>query len=139
MARNGHCGNTRCMLFTPSMSVSLTCEPDAPYTARALLAALLPHWRVADQDLCERALVVVSELVSHTVLHGQGEVHLDVALQPACLRLQVTDRAECEPAGPAVDAGSGLHLVDGLATGWGVQACRAGGTRVFAELEARAA
>jgi anti-sigma regulatory factor (Ser/Thr protein kinase) len=74
------------------------------------------------------ALIVVSELVTNAIRHGGArspadEVGVHAALRDAALRLEVTDPGPgFEPGGhgPRPDGGYGLHLLDRLATRWGV-------------------
>lgn len=144
MARNGGCAHPRrvtpSLSATRTLSLTLTAELDAPYTARALLAAVLPHWRVGT-ELCERTLLIASELVANVVVHGSPEepVLLDVALHEDRLELQVADRDPCLPQqrsgdDPLAESGRGLQLVARLARRWGVEPCDQG-KRVFAVLD----
>jgi anti-sigma regulatory factor (Ser/Thr protein kinase) len=74
------------------------------------------------------ALIVVSELVTNAIRHGGARTEADAvdvhaALVPSGLRIEVTDPGPgFEPGGhgPRPDGGYGLHLLDRLATRWGV-------------------
>jgi PAS domain S-box-containing protein len=74
------------------------------------------------------ALIIASELVTNAIRHGGArtdadEVSIHLALLPAGLRIEVTDPGPgFEPGGhgPRADGGYGLHLLDRLATRWGV-------------------
>ena len=89
-----------------------------------------------DRDTAESASLLISELVTNSVLHGEGEVItvlIDSGL-PGSLRCEVIDdgsgfvpvaRTE-RPAG-----GWGLQLVEQLSSSWGV---REGSTHVWFDL-----
>ncbi len=92
-----------------------------------------------DPDTADAARLLISELVTNSVLHGEGDVItvlIDSGL-PESLRCEVIDdgsgfvpvaRAD-RPAG-----GWGLQLVEQLSTGWGV---REGSTHVWFDLPVR--
>jgi anti-sigma regulatory factor (Ser/Thr protein kinase) len=116
----------------------LSPDDEAPARARRLLRQLLGSR--LDGELAAAELVV-SELVTNAVLHGQREGMNAVALtleeSMQCLRIEVTDRgpgfteAELVPGDPG---GWGLVVVGELADRWGIEhALR--GVRVWAELE----
>jgi serine phosphatase RsbU (regulator of sigma subunit)/anti-sigma regulatory factor (Ser/Thr protein kinase) len=87
------------------------------------------------------ALLVVSELVSNAIRHGGArtpstEVGLHAGLRDAVLRIEVTDPGPgFEPGGhgPRADGGFGLHLLERIATGWGVSGSEP--VTVWVELE----
>ena len=108
------------------LELSLPGGPTAPRAARrALEAALAGRLSGTAHD---DALIVLSELVTNAIRHGgaqapTGEVAVHAALRDAVLRLEVTDPGPgFEPGGhgPRPDGGYGLHLLDRLATRWGV-------------------
>ena len=108
------------------LALTLPGGPAAPGEARrAVTRALAGHVAAeAEGD----ALIVVSELVTNAVRHGGARadsdtVSLHVGLTPAGVRIEVTDPgAGFRPGGhgPRADGGYGLHLLDRLATRWGV-------------------
>jgi PAS domain S-box-containing protein len=110
----------------PLLALDLAGGPAAPGVARRAVTAALAG-RVGG-EVCGDALIVVSELVTNAVRHGgaRGEdaaVGLHVGLVPGGVRIEVTDPGPgFEPGGhgPRADGGYGLHLLDRLATGWGV-------------------
>ena len=68
--------------------------------------------------------LVVSELVTNAVVHGRGDVTLDVVLAPDLVRVEVTDADPLmSPARPVTegDTGRGLLLVSRVAQRWGVR------------------
>ena len=108
------------------LELSLPGGVDAPRVARLALAAALAGR--LPEGVEEDALIVVSELVTNAVRHGGAAgpaeaVALHAALRGDALRLEVTDPGSgFEPGGhgPRADGGYGLHLLDRLATRWGV-------------------
>jgi PAS domain S-box-containing protein len=110
----------------PLLALSLPGGPDAPRAARQALAAALAG-RLPEHVEGD-ALIVVSELVTNAIRHGgarapSAEVAVHAALCDTVLRLEVTDPGPgFEPGGhgPRPDGGYGLHLLDRLATRWGV-------------------
>ena len=95
---------------------------------------------VLDPQCAEQARLLLSEVVSNSVRHGEGEtvrVLLD-AVQGGELRCEVMDeghgfvpKARDKPS--MVEGGWGLHLVETLSRRWGV---REGSTHVWFELAA---
>ena len=108
------------------LELSLPGGPAAPQAARHALAQALAG-RLSDEVEVD-ALIVISELVTNAIRHGGAgssdqEVVVHAALREAILRLEVTDPGPgFEPGGhgPRPDGGYGLHLLDRLATRWGV-------------------
>ena len=97
----------------------------APSEARALLDS--PLAQSVEKSLHEHVLVLVSELVTNSVIHGGAdegdEIELVLAWSPDRLRVEVRD------AGPGFgasladgdrDGGWGLQLVERLSDSWGV-------------------
>ena len=69
--------------------------------------------------------LVVSELVTNAVVHGEGDITLDVVVDDDSVHVEVADREPHLPDQPhaALDAesGRGLLLVSRVATQWGVR------------------
>ena len=69
--------------------------------------------------------LVVSELVTNAVVHGAGDVTLDVVVADDAVRVEVTDREPDLPEpvdnGADAEAGRGLLIVSRLARQWGVR------------------
>ena len=115
------------------IDVTLPMTSDAPAIARDVLETALgdrvPRARVQD------ALLVVTELVTNAVVHGEGKVTMRAELRGGVLQLEVVDQgsgmaAEVkQEAGP--DGGWGLRIVDALALNWGAFE---GTTHVWADL-----
>ena len=83
----------------------------------------------------DHVLLVVSELVTNAMLHGEGCTALRLSGTPWRVRVEVTDGSPVLPASrPAgQDGGWGLHLVTRLAGRWEA-APRDGGKVVWCEL-----
>jgi anti-sigma regulatory factor (Ser/Thr protein kinase) len=119
------------------MRLLLVCDSGAPQRARKALSALAAIDPVRDD-----AILVASELVSNSVMHGgcaRGEkIELLAQLEPDALRLTITDRGSSgrtpTPRGPEYRGrgGMGLRVVDALARRWGSE--HRNGTTVWAEL-----
>jgi anti-sigma regulatory factor (Ser/Thr protein kinase) len=92
-------------------------------------------------ELTATAQLLVSELVTHAVLHGEGPIGLRISRDMGMLRVEISDgnaqpaRLIELPAGPPAVAGRGLFLLDALATAWGtVPAGRHGPKIIWFEL-----
>ena len=75
----------------------------------------------------DHVLVMVSELVTNSVLHGgaseQDQIELSLAWRPDCLRVEVLDKGPgfgASLADPDRQGGWGLQLVERMADRWGV-------------------
>jgi anti-sigma regulatory factor (Ser/Thr protein kinase) len=114
---------------------SLDLSPEAPNEARHaldLLAAALPA------PLLDQSVLVVSELVTNAVLHGDGpsvDVRIEVAEE--FVRIEVHDWGPgftpSDALDPGESGGRGLLIVDRLADRWGVE--RNGTNVVWAEFD----
>ena len=114
--------------------------PTAASEARAALTVLDGK---ADAHLLEDAKLLLSEVVTNAVRHAASprgaKIGLAVSVMGDAVRAEVTDAGhgfEPVPRGTPRDAvgGWGLHLVDRIATRWGVDAGEP--ARVWFELEA---
>jgi anti-sigma regulatory factor (Ser/Thr protein kinase) len=122
---------------------TLPCGPEAPALARTIVSRWLDGH--ASADLHDDARLLVSELVTNSVLHA-GQ-HAGAPLQIRAVAVNGTVRVEVQDGGHrgavrrrAPDprrGGFGLHLVELLATRWGVSDER--GTLVWFELPVAAA
>lgn len=109
---------------------------DAPAAARAALAAFR---RELGGDRHEVLLLLVSELVNNSVVHGPpGTVLIQAVDSGDCLRVEVTDDGAgfaTRPRPPRLEdeSGRGLLIVDRLASRWGVNGHDS--TQVWFELD----
>jgi anti-sigma regulatory factor (Ser/Thr protein kinase) len=130
----------------PGTAVTMTKElrqqlphgSDAPAAARRAVDALEGS---VDADALGELRLLVSELVTNSVRHGEARagdgVVLEIELGSDCARVEVVDGGrgfEPDPTRvPGENGGWGLLVVDRLARRWGVE--RADGTRVWLELD----
>lgn len=93
------------------------------------------------QDLVDRAVLVVSELVTNAVVHTKGPLRLRLEWRQERLSVAVADRLPRllrlagEPGDLETEGGRGLLIVDQLASRWGVQHRAEGGKVIWCELE----
>ncbi|MDH2424425.1 ATP-binding protein [Sphaerisporangium sp. TRM90804] len=85
----------------------------------------------------DMVVLAVSELVTNALIHGAGAPVLRLSCQERGVRLEVADsRPELpRPREPDADGGWGLHVIDQLATCWGISPQR-GGKVVWCEFAA---
>ena len=107
-----------------TLPASVSTPAAARAFAREAVESGLPDVRIEDVAL------VVSELVTNAVVHGEGDITLNVVVAPDTVHVEVEDR---EPELPGqVDAaldsesGRGLLLVSRIAKRWGVRPASAG-------------
>ena len=117
------------------IEVELPRDATAAARARHLIADRLTA-ELSDVEL-DRARLLVSELVTNAVLHGEGQITLRARLDPDRLLVEVIDEGSgFERAIQRTDlkqlGGWGLTLVDTEASRWGVHE---GTTHVWFELE----
>jgi anti-sigma regulatory factor (Ser/Thr protein kinase) len=102
---------------------TLPSSVSTPAAARAFACAAVA--RGSGTVRLEDVALVVSELVTNAVLHGDGDVTLNVVVSTDAVHVEVGDREPELPdqADPRLDAesGRGLLLVSRLATEWGVR------------------
>jgi anti-sigma regulatory factor (Ser/Thr protein kinase) len=116
--------------------LGLSRDPTAPRTARAWLATLFGA-ELGESTLAT-AKLLVSEIVTNAVLHGQGDIVLRVRLDRGRLFAEVTDQGHGftwtipEPDRERT-TGWGLMVVAGEADRWGVDGVT---THVWFELNA---
>ncbi|MGW2156343.1 ATP-binding protein [Nonomuraea sp. NPDC001699] len=69
----------------------------------------------------EDVLLVVSELVTNALVHGDGPPALRIRCTSSHVRIEVRDSGAGlpEPREPGPDNGWGLHVIELLSTGWG--------------------
>ena len=107
--------------------------PEGPAEARRIARECAQANGFDPDDLT----LVVSELVTNAVRHGQPPVQLEIGTCDHCVTVVVADgstsRPQSRPAGEADEGGRGLHLVDLLTADSGVR-LQPPGKAVWAEL-----
>jgi hypothetical protein len=110
------------------MNITLDAGVDAPAVARHEMARQRSRFGGRFDD----ALIVVTELVTNSVLHGPqgGTIDVVTSVTERCVQIDVTDDGSCfQRMGPD---GHGLQIVSAIATRWGVVR---GSCRVWADLD----
>ncbi|MEU5578050.1 ATP-binding protein [Streptomyces huasconensis] len=129
------------------VSFTLAPQPNSVAQARRLLRAQLGVWAVRDDDACDAAALVLSELVTNAVAHTTSRwIVCELCADSGKLRISVSDEG-CGPSVPRPvhrgadeEHGRGLLLVDAVSSAWGVHEAGPGvGRTVWAELRRTAA
>ena len=118
--------------------MQLDAVPASARRARDILRTLLADEGISTRRL-DTALLLTSELIVNAVLHGQGGITLDVALDDHLLRVAVVDAGPGDPTvrrsdEQLIERGRGLMLVEDLATRWGVERTGDGAKTVWFHL-----
>ena len=113
-------------------------SPESPRSARRFVADALEQ--LGYDAAGDQAVLLVSELVTNAVLHARTEVDVIVAGDDGCVRIAVVDRSPVMPAtrsfSPTAGSGRGLHLVESMASRWGVEpASEEPGKEVWFEID----
>jgi len=108
--------------------IELACNPASAGAARRFTRPFAPPGTAATVEL------LVSELVTNALVHGHGDIVLDVTASSDGIRVEVQDASASMPVtnapvrldpGTSVselgDRGRGLQLVSAMATQWGTQ------------------
>lgn len=123
------------------VNFSLPETVQAPALARRIVESVLTDWMIGGECV-ECARLLVSELVTNAVTHGDGLVGLSLSREgrskgPLVLHIEVTDgssaRARGRQAAGSDEHGRGLALVDMLANRWG-QDVHPGGKKVWCDV-----
>jgi anti-sigma regulatory factor (Ser/Thr protein kinase) len=108
-----------------SVDAVLSLEPgiDAAATARRFVDDNRDH---LDPEVIADAELLVSEIVTNAVRHGDGQIVLRLRLDPPGVGVSVTDTGDrlpvlTQPPPPADQAsGRGLLIVEAVSSDWGV-------------------
>ena len=118
---------------TTSASTDLPAHPLSARRARRFVLTALDAFAVRGID--EEAELLTSELVTNAVIHAHSGVRISVEDLDDGVKISVSDTDPLIPTlgAPVDDAehGRGLHLVDMLATRWGVEPTESGKTVWF--------
>ena len=114
-------------------SVVLPCTAASVAQGRRFVGALLEEIGMAEHR--HEAVLLTSELLTNSILHGFGEPRLDVTWQGQEVEIAVTDRGTWAPRRTALDLGAtsgrGLQLLERVATRYGTRESPAGTTIWF--------
>ncbi|MGW7100087.1 PAS domain S-box protein [Streptomyces sp. NPDC054838] len=106
-----------------SRTVVLPAQPNSVGEGRRFLRSTLASWGSADDQLCDIACLLASELLSNAVNHSCGPVRLRLRQAGRELSVEVCDGSPVLPqarfASLDAESGRGLLLVDSLAEAWG--------------------
>jgi anti-sigma regulatory factor (Ser/Thr protein kinase) len=119
------------------LRLSLDPEPHSPARARAWICLELTQ--LNRPELIESAQLALSELVTNAILHARTPIQVTVVPQGESVRIEVQDGSPRHPATrtesrdgldpPTV--GRGIHIVEAVATEWGVRRDRHQGKVVW--------
>lgn len=87
---------------------------------------------------CDTIALLVSELATNALVHGDGDVRLHVIADAVRVRVEITDDSDSLPAerhaGALAEGGRGIGLLESLSDRWGVDRLRPQGKTVWFEL-----
>ena len=76
------------------------------------------------EELIDKARLLTSELVTNALMYGSGELEMRVRASPDEVSVEVFDQSDEDPhllpLDPDLPRGSGLRLVEAIASNWGV-------------------
>ena len=106
----------------PHAEVTLPGEASSVPTARRFVESILTSWGRPEHGWT--AALLITELSANCTLHARTDFTVSVLLDGDSVRLQVSDGSVRAPAvrdyGTSATTGRGLHLVEELGQGWGV-------------------
>jgi anti-sigma regulatory factor (Ser/Thr protein kinase) len=84
-------------------------------------------------------MLLASEIVTNAVLHGEGDIELDIVVTDDELRVAVSDESDEVPfvdtnVPPHTGSGRGLTIVNAIATDWGTDVNHGPGKQVWFRL-----
>ncbi|WP_055527989.1 ATP-binding protein [Streptomyces alboniger] len=124
------------------VSFALAPRPNSVAQARRLMRVRFGEWAVRDDDACDAAALILSELVTNAVVHtASRRIICELCADTERLRIAVRDEG-CGTRTPRPvhrgadeEHGRGLLLVDAVSSAWGVHDAGPGiGRTVWAEL-----
>lgn len=118
--------------------VTLTAEGGSCARARQVVREAAASWGLSE-DLADDAQLIVTELVSNGIDHGEGLITLTVSRRADGMLVEVHDESAKQPLVRPVDPssarGRGMQLVQALSKRWGTTPDGRGKV-VWAELKA---
>jgi len=104
-------------------TLELRPNPTSPGLARGFVRRVLGDAGI-DPLTTEDAALLATELVTNSVIHASTDITLEVVVEAGAVRIGVTDASRAGPVLREQDqdatTGRGLHLLDKVATEWGV-------------------
>jgi anti-sigma regulatory factor (Ser/Thr protein kinase) len=123
------------MMTSCMIKCQLHREMSSPRDARSVVRGALPKERESVRDL---AVLLTNELVTNALLHGAGDICLELERTEGHLRVEVADAELTQPVVRTPDVlsegGRGVVIVDALASAWGVREIPDDGKTVWFEL-----
>ncbi|HEX8868984.1 MAG TPA: ATP-binding protein [Lentzea sp.] len=118
--------------------VTLSAEGGSCSRARQVVRDAASSWGLSE-DLTDDAQLVVTELVSNGIDHGEGLITLTVTRTEGGMLVEVHDESakqpQLRPVDPSSARGRGMQLVQALSVRWGTTPDTKGKV-VWAELQA---
>ena len=110
--------------------------PSVPASVAAARRFALHACRAAGLlELCDTAVLLVSEVATNALVHGSGQVLVRVVPTEGGVRVEVVDGSPSLPrpreATPMDEGGRGLALVEALSSSWGAERSNGGKTVWF--------
>ncbi len=105
------------------IELPLAANVEAPGKARAFVRE---RWPESNEEVLDDLTLIVSELVSNAVQHGEPDIVLRMRTDPLSVDISVLDHGRDVPPGTIVapensaTSGRGLTIVNHLASDWGV-------------------
>jgi anti-sigma regulatory factor (Ser/Thr protein kinase) len=102
------------------LKVELPRDRTAPRQARRTVEA---HAGGVPRERRDAAVLLVSELVTNALVHGEGDIVLELEVDGDRLHVEICDHGRRHPhvrETAGADGGWGLRLVDATALRWGV-------------------
>jgi anti-sigma regulatory factor (Ser/Thr protein kinase) len=102
----------------------LPADTSAPGVAREFVRT---RWPQLGEEVIDDVVLIVSELASNAVQHGQPDIELRIRVEPFSVDVSVLDHGPVIPLTEIVQpqematSGRGLSIVDRLASDWGVE------------------
>lgn len=94
----------------------------------------------AGEDTMLHTQLLITELVTNAARHAHTSVEVTVTTAVGRVRIEAHDGSPTMPAPPVVDTPTrhrGLHLIEDLSEGWGVEVHDAGGKVIWCELASK--